>query len=282
MRFSSALFALTAAASALAAPFANFTRCGSDISLDERRAVEARFAIDSAAALAGEDARAPILLPLRRTVHVVWHIIQESNTLAGGSISDDSVRQSITAMNNHYSGSTFRFILDRIDRTTNADWFRNVYRGNAQQTAMKNALHSGDAKVLNIYSVGFKTSSLLGYATWPWSYAGNNKDDGVVILYSSVPGGATPNYNEGKTLSHEVGHWLGLYHVFDDAETSCSDTDGVADTPAQMKASYGCPTGKDSCPAQPGVDSIHNYMDYSYDPCMNQFTPGQIERMKTQ
>ncbi|KAG9031091.1 hypothetical protein FS842_004299 [Serendipita sp. 407] len=276
-----AFFALTAVASALAAPFANYTRCGNAISPGERDAVEAKFAIDSAGALADDDSRIPITLPRRRTVHVVWHIIQESNSLSGGAISDDAVRQSITAMNQHYKGSTFNFVLDKIDRTTNTDWFRYATQGTAQQTTMKKALHTGDAKTLNVYSVGFKSESLLGYATWPWNFSGNNADDGVVILYSSVPGGSTPQFNQGKTLSHETGHWLGVYHVFDDNYT-CNDTDGVADTPAQSQPSYGCPTNKDSCPSKPGLDSIHNYMDYSDDPCMNTFTAGQFERMKTQ
>ncbi|KAG8805271.1 hypothetical protein FRC18_006763 [Serendipita sp. 400] len=185
-------------------------------------------------------------------------------------------------MNKHYTGSTFNFVLDKIDRTTNSNWFRSATSGSPLQTAMKKALHTGDAKVLNVYTVGFKGSGLLGYATWPWDYSKNPVDDGVVILYSSIPGGSTANFNEGKTLTHEVGHWLGVYHVFDDLQRSCDDTDYVSDTPAQKTPTNGCPTSKDSCPTKPGLDSIHNYMDYSYDPCMNAFTPGQIDRMKKQ
>ncbi|KAG8812598.1 hypothetical protein FRC19_003038 [Serendipita sp. 401] len=282
MMLFTALFALTAAASTLAAPFANYTRCGNAISSDELRAVEAQFAVDSAAALAKDDSLIPIPAPQERTIHVVWHIIQESNNLSGGAISDDAVRQSISAMNKHYIGSTFNFVLDKIDRTTNSNWFRSATSGSPLQTAMKKALHTGDAKVLNVYTVGFKGSGLLGYATWPWDYSKNPVDDGVVILYSSIPGGSTTNFNEGKTLTHEVGHWLGVYHVFDDLQRSCDDTDYVSDTPAQKTPTNGCPTSKDSCPTKPGLDSIHNYMDYSYDPCMNAFTPGQIDRMKKQ
>jgi hypothetical protein len=133
---------------------------------------------------------------------------------------------------------------------------------------------------LNLW-VGNLSGGVLGYAQFPGGSASN---DGVVLLYSSVgsvasPGTAT-NYNLGRTATHEVGHWLNLYHIWGD-ESGCTGSDNVGDTPNQGPENYGCPSypHTDNCAtASPGV-MFMNYMDYTNDACMNMFTAGQSSRM---
>jgi hypothetical protein len=122
---------------------------------------------------------------------------------------------------------------------------------------------------------------LLGYAQFP---GGPSSTDGVVVLYSSIgsiaqPGTASP-YNLGRTLTHEVGHWLNLYHIWGDDGTSCTGSDQCSDTPNQADENYGCPTFPNvSCSNTPNGDMFMNYMDYTDDGCMNAYTAGQASRM---
>ena len=118
----------------------------------------------------------------------------------------------------------------------------------------------------------------LGYATFPGEPADT---DGVVINYQALgrTGNLFPEYNKGRTATHEIGHWLDLHHVWGDTG-GCGDTDFVDDTPTQVGPNYGCPTFPHvTCNNGPNGDMFMNYMDYVDDPCMFMFTAGQVLRM---
>lgn len=134
---------------------------------------------------------------------------------------------------------------------------------------------------LNVWSVVFSSSSLLGFAQFP---GGNPNTDGVVIAWYSVGSVADPhpnggNFNKGRTLTHEVGHWLNLRHIWGDA--TCGN-DFVDDTPVHQTSNNGCPTfpKTNNCPGGPWTEMTMNYMDYTFDACMYMFTAGQKNRMQ--
>ena len=215
------------------------------------------------------------------TINVYFHVI--TNRKGAGNISQTMIDNQIKVLNDAYAGLTggantpFRFQLVGVNRTQNDQWFGAVINSRAERQ-MKNALHQGTAADLNFYTNGMG-QSLLGWATFPWDYAGNPTMDGVVCHYATLPGGTYSPYNLGDTATHEVGHWLGLYHTF---QGGCTVTnDEVADTNAQASSTSGCPVGRDSCQIDGAnrPDPIENFMDYSTDSCMYLFTLGQSTRM---
>ncbi|PSK86274.1 pregnancy-associated plasma protein-A [Murinocardiopsis flavida] len=217
------------------------------------------------------DARNP------QTVPVVMHVISAKD--GTGKISDAVVKRQIDVMNKGFSGgykgvdTGFRFTLKDVTHSVDDTWFRD-FSGN--EDAAKRELRKGGAETLNLYSTDMG-QGILGRSTFPQDYKDAPETDGVVIDYRSVPGGGRAKFDLGFTAVHETGHWLGLFHTF---QNGCaSPGDYVDDTPAEREQAAGCPEGRDTCPDDPGADPVHNFMNYSDDKCLNQFTAGQAERM---
>ena len=218
----------------------------------------------------------------KATVPVYFHVITDGAT---GSVTDRQVADQVAVLNKTFGGreggsaTGFSFTLAGTDRTDNADWFHAGIGGTNEHT-MKQTLRQGGSDALNLYSTS--AGAYLGWAYLPdiLTKPGQAYLDGVVFNWETIPGVSDTwagKYDLGETATHEVGHWLNLEHTF---YGGCNaNGDYVADTPAQKTATSGCPAGKDTC-KEPGLDPIHNYMDYSYDSCYAEFTPGQTQRMR--
>ncbi len=216
-------------------------------------------------------------------IPTVFHMVGEDTfTAAEKRRWNTLIAAQMQVLNDSFAGATaadaadtpFRFELQQTTWTVNPSWYTVVPGKNERD--MKRALHTGDARTLNIYAADIG-GGLLGWAYFPKGYNhGRDFIDGVVLLDESMPGGTAGKYALGDTLTHEVGHWLMLEHTF--AHGCSASGDFVADTPREAVPQFDCPIGADTCTA-PGLDPIHNFMDYTQDSCMNMFTPGQADRM---
>lgn len=207
-------------------------------------------------------------------VPLYWHVI--TNSSGDGALSDAEIASQVDVINQDFAPH-FAFVLKNISRTVNDSWF-NVEFDSPEEDAMAKSLHVGGRQDLNVNSCT-PVDALAWVGKFPSMLdADNVYFDGVRLLYSTLPGGSSVDYNLGKTLTHELGHWLEVYHTF---QFGCSPGDSVPDTPPQKEPNFGCPVGKDqdTCPGDRLLDDIHNYMDYTDDICLERFSQGQKSRM---
>ncbi len=227
------------------------------------------------------------------TIPVVVHVIQRTN--GTGYISPAKVQSQIDILNEDFlaipgslgapgTDSRIQFELASVDPSGNATTGITYSTNNTWYNdggGYWNSLAWDTNNYLNIYTNS--ASGYLGYVPdLPQGGIVGSNSDRVVVYWASfgLNGPIGPPFNKGRTTTHEVGHYLGLYHTFDGGcgGGSCyTSGDRICDTNRESQPTYGCPGSKNSCSSS---DPIHNYMDYSDDTCMNQFTPEQVNRMR--
>ena len=205
-------------------------------------------------------------------VQVAWHVIHASN--GAGNISNDMIVDQIDIFNDAYAPYDIFFTLVSVDYTMNDNWFGDM---DQYESAYKQQLNIDPVHHLNIYSGNMP--GLLGWSYLPYQWSEGSYMHGVCILYSCLPGGTSYPYNAGDSAVHEVGHYLGLEHTF---RNGCSaNNDYVDDTPQEDNGNNisSC-NNTDTCPNDPGMDPVHNFMTYTDDACLDEFTTGQGDRME--
>jgi hypothetical protein len=227
-----------------------------------------------------------VRLPRHVNIPVYVHVIRGTHRSERHTAGPVQVRRMIKVLNKGFHGgeskantpTRFDFKLRHIDYTRRDGWY-HTYLFRPLDKQMRRALHRGGKRSLNIYinGGGKPGQPVLGWTTFPWKQRSQPLLDGVSVNWRAMPWGTLKRYHQGDTIIHETGHWLGLFHTF---EGGCNPPgDKVADTPYERYPSFACDTRSDTCPGKPGLDPVHNFMDYSWDSCMNQFTPDQVARM---
>lgn len=238
-------------------------RCAAEGLSAERRAEVERIV---AARLAqGFSAAEAVSIP------VVYTVIHNGSE---GNVPESWLDAQTQILNQAYQGTGFSFTKAAVNRVLDRKSFTGCY----SNQRFKRNLAVDPAHNLNFYTCKPK-GNILGYSYLPSSFDESDWHHGVVVLYSTLPGGNAAPYNLGDTGTHEVGHYLGLEHTF---QGGCNAPgDSVDDTPYEASAAFGCPVGRDTC-SQAGLDPIFNFMDYTDDACMNTFSANQGTRMQAQ
>ena len=259
------------------------------------------------------------------TIPVVVHVIHNGEAIGTASnITDAQVESQITVLNQDFrkkldtpgynsdpvgADVEIEFVLAKVDPNGNpTNGINHVNMGQSSWSAVdvdaivKPATIWDSTQYMNMWSLKFSDNTLLGFAQFPDSSGlsglsssnGASTTDGVVssfdVFGSTDLGGpfllAAP-YDKGRTMSHEVGHFLGLRHIWGDGNgdqdtnsPDCTATDYCEDTPQVGWENYDCDNAYDTCTAA-GIDMVENYMDYTTDQCMNIFTLNQKERIET-
>ena len=196
-----------------------------------------------------------------------------------GQITAGQRGEQMDVLNAAYRDHGMTFSYNEADTVTvdNGTWFRMGFHSAAEREA-KRTLGKDQETTLNFYTTN--GGGLLGWATFPWELEGDPDMDGVVVLYTSLPDAGPPPYNLGQTATHEVGHWLGLFHTF---QGGCNAVgDHVGDTVAHSGPNYGRPVvglRHNACEAG-ALAPVKNFMNYVDDDWMDHFTKEQGERMR--
>ena len=229
-------------------------------------------------------------------IPVVVHIIHNGGT---ENITEAQVQSQIQILNEDFGKLTgtngegngvdtrVRFILAKIAPGGNCT--NGIVRVKSaltnhqpyQRSLLKQLSFWDNTKYLNIYIVKTISGSVLGYSSFP---GGPPDEDGIVVRHNVFGNIGTASTSLGRTATHEIGHWFGLYHTFNNAcgTDICTDGDYVCDTPPVLTANFGCPSVVNSCTNDnPDLnDNLQNYLDYTDDACKNMLTDGQRLRIK--